>query len=69
MDVAGTFFANLTMILIALQDKSVPFHFAKNLDLYGLDFFEFSSVHLPPQKNSQLHRKTLSVTEKLSVFL
>ena len=53
MDVAGTFFANLTTILIALQDKSVPFHFANNLDLYELDFFECSSVHLPPQKSSQ----------------
>ena len=31
-------------ILIALQDKSVSFHFAKNLDLDELDFFELISV-------------------------
>ena len=53
MDVAGTFFTNLKRISIALQDKSVLFHFTKNSDLYGLDFFEFTSVHLSPQKNSQ----------------
>ena len=40
MDVAGTFFSNLTTILLALQDKSVSFHFANNLDFYGLNFFE-----------------------------
>ena len=51
MDLAGTFFANLKRIFIALPDKSVAFHFTKNLDLYVLDFFEFTSVHLPPQKN------------------
>ena len=44
MDVAGTFFANFMTILIALQDKSVSFHFAKNLDLDELDYFEFISV-------------------------
>jgi hypothetical protein len=44
MDVAGTFFAILTKILLALKDKSVPFHFANNLDLYELGFFEFISV-------------------------
>ena len=43
MDVAGTFFANFMTILIALQDKSVSFHFAKNLDLDFLDFFELTS--------------------------
>ena len=31
-------------ILKALQDKSVSFHFAKNLDLDELDFFELTSV-------------------------
>ena len=51
MDVAGTFFANLPTILIALHDKSVSFHFANNLDLYKINIFEYSSVHLPPQKN------------------
>ena len=40
MDVAGTFFAILMTILLALQDTSVPFHFAKNLNSYGLNFFE-----------------------------
>ena len=44
MDVAGTFFASLMTILIALQDISVSFHFANNLDLSELDFFEFISV-------------------------
>jgi hypothetical protein len=39
MDVAGIYFAILIMILLALQDKSVSFHFAKNLDLDELDFF------------------------------
>ena len=62
MDVAGTFFASLMKILIALLDKSVSFHFAKNLDLYELNLFECSSVHLPPQKKSQFF-------EKVSVFL
>ena len=38
MDVAGTFFARLTTILLALQDKSVSFHFSNNLDLDELDF-------------------------------
>ena len=41
MDVAGTIFANFMTILIALQDKSVSFHFANNLDLDELDYFEF----------------------------
>ena len=41
MDVAGTFFMT---ILIALQDKSVSFHFANNLDLGELEFFESISV-------------------------
>ena len=31
-------------ILIALQGKSVSFHFAKNLDFDELDFFELTSV-------------------------
>ena len=44
MDVAGTLFTNFMTILIALQDKSVSFHFAKNLDLDELDYFEFISV-------------------------
>ena len=44
MDVAGTFFPNLTTILLALQDKSVSFHFANIFDLDKLDFFEFISV-------------------------
>ena len=44
MDVAFTFFANLMKILLALQDKSVSFHFTKNLDLDELDYFEFISV-------------------------
>ena len=44
MDVAGTFFANFMTILIALQDKSVSFHFANFLDLDELDYFEFISV-------------------------
>ena len=44
MDVAGTFLANLMTILLALQDISVSFHFAKNLDLDELDYFEFISV-------------------------
>ena len=44
MDVAGTFFANIMTILIALQGKSVSFHFAKNLDFDELDFFELTSV-------------------------
>ena len=44
MDLAGTLFSNFMTILIALQDKSVPFHFANNLDLDELDFFEF----MPP---------------------
>jgi hypothetical protein len=44
MDVAGTFFANFMTILIALQDKSVSLHFANNLDLDELDFFEFTIV-------------------------
>ena len=44
MDIADTFFANFMTILIALQDKSVSSHFAKNLDLDELDFFELTSV-------------------------
>ena len=44
MDVAGTFFANFMMMLIAHQDKSVSFHFTKNLDLDELGFFELTSV-------------------------
>ena len=44
MDIAGTFFANFMKILLALQDKSVSFHFTKNLDLDELDYFEFISV-------------------------
>ena len=44
MDLAGTVFANFMTILIALQDKSVYFHFAKNLDLDELGFFELTSV-------------------------
>jgi hypothetical protein len=43
MDVAGTFFAILMTILLALHDKSVSFHFAKNLDLDELHFFELTS--------------------------
>ena len=51
MDVAGTFFfANLTTILIALQDKSVSFHFANNLNFDELDNFAFS-----PEKNKMLY--------------
>ena len=38
MDVAGTFFANFMTILIAPQDKTVSFHFTKNLDLDELGF-------------------------------
>ena len=41
MDVAGTFFPSLTTILLALQDKSVSFHFANIFDLDELDLFEF----------------------------
>ena len=41
---AVTFFANFMTILIALQDKSVSFHFANFLDLDELDYFEFISV-------------------------
>ena len=44
MDLAGTFFSNFMTILIALQVKSVSFHFTKNLDLDELDFFELTSV-------------------------
>ena len=44
MDAAGTFFPSLTTILLALQDKSVSFHFANFFDLDELDFFEFISV-------------------------
>ena len=44
MDVAGTFFARLMKILLALQDKSVSFHFAKNLNLDELDYFELITV-------------------------
>ena len=44
MDIAGTFFARLMKILLALQDKSVSFHFAKNLNLDELGFFELTSV-------------------------
>ena len=44
MDVAGTFFDNFMTILIAPQDKTVSFHFAKNLDLDELGFFELTSV-------------------------
>ena len=44
MDVAGTLFANFMTILIAPQDKTVSFHFAKNLDLDELGFFELTSV-------------------------
>ena len=51
MDVDGTFFASLTTILIALQEKSVSFYFANNLDFNELDFFENIRVHLPPQQN------------------
>ena len=43
MDLAGTFFADFMTILIALQDKSVSFHFANIFDLDKLDFFEFIS--------------------------
>ena len=56
MDVAGTFFANFMTILIALQDKSVAFHFTNFSNLHGLDFFECSNVqglHLPPQKKTE----------------
>ena len=42
MDVAGTFFAIFMTILLALHDKSVSFHFAKNLDLDELDFFKLT---------------------------
>ena len=52
MDVAGTFFLSLTTILLALQDKSVSFHFANNLDLDELDFFEFISVICRHIKNT-----------------
>ena len=45
MGVAGTFFANFMTILIAHQDKSVSFHFAKNLNLDELDFFELTKVN------------------------
>ena len=44
MDLAGTFFADLMAILLALQDISVFIHFTKNLDLDELDYFEFISV-------------------------
>ena len=44
MDVADTFFANFMTILIVLQDKSVSSHFAKNLHLDELDFFEFINI-------------------------
>ena len=44
MDVAGTVFANFMTILIAPQDKTVSFHFAKNLDLDELGFFKLTSV-------------------------
>ena len=44
MDEAGTFFPNLMTILLALQGKSVPFHFTKNSDFDELDYFEFISV-------------------------
>ena len=44
MDVAGTFLASLTTILLAFQDKSVSFHFANNFDLDELYFFEIISV-------------------------
>ena len=45
MDVAGTFFPRLTTILLALQGKSVSFHFAKIFDLDELDFFEYILIH------------------------
>ena len=38
------FFANFMTILIAPQDKTVSFHFTKNLDLDELGFFELTSV-------------------------
>ena len=41
---AGTFFTSLMTILLALQDKSVSFHFANIFDLDELDFFEFISA-------------------------
>ena len=44
MDVDGTFFASLTTILIALQDKSVSFYFVNNLDFNEFDFFEIISI-------------------------
>ena len=44
MDLAGTVFASLMTILLALQDKSVSFQFTKNLDLDELDYFELISV-------------------------
>ena len=44
MDEAGTFFPDLMTNLLALQGKSVPFHFTKNSDLDELDYFEFISV-------------------------
>ena len=44
MDKAGTFITNLMIILLALQDKSVSFHFANIFDLDELDFFEFISA-------------------------
>ena len=66
MDVAGTFFANLTTILIALQDKSVSFHFANNLDFDELDNFAFS-----PEKNKMLYffSKSTYVLHEKNYFL
>ena len=51
MDLAVTFFAILMMILLALSDKSVSFHFTNFFDSYEICFFEFTSVHLPPHQS------------------
>ena len=65
MDVAGTFFANFMTILIALQDKSVTFHFANNLDFDELDNFAFS-----PEINKMMYFffKKYILHEKKSFF-
>ena len=67
MDVAGTFFANFMTILIALQDKSVSFHFANNLNFDELDNFAFS-----PEKNKMLYfffQKVHTYYMKKTIFL
>ena len=58
MDAAGTFFADFMTILLALQDKSVSFHSANNLDLDQLEFFKFSIVICRHRKTEIRHQQT-----------